>query len=665
MTHASYRSPLAAPAAPVALSALAALAALATLVLPVTSAEAAEVDLRLMETTDLHMYLLPYDYYRDAPNDTVGLARTATLIRQAREEATNSLLFDNGDLIQGNPLGDWVARSRGLAFGETHPAFQAMNLLGYDAANIGNHEFNYGLEFLLKTLAGANFPYVLSNVYAVDADDDPDNDRHYFQPWTLLDRTLVATDGTSHDIRVGVIGFTPPQIMTWDKSHLQGRVTVRGIVETAEALVPQMRAAGADIVVAIPHSGLSTVMPDGSLQENASAQLAQVQGIDAILFGHAHAVFPGEVYEGFPGADLQAGTLHGVPSVMPGFWGSHLGLVDLTLAVDDEGGWTVTGGQGTVRAIASQEGREVTALVESQQDIVDAVSEAHEGAIAWMGEPVGTTTAPIDSFFAQVLDDPSIQIVTDAQAWYARTTLEGTEYGELPILSAGAPFKAGGRGGPGNYTDLAEGDIAIRNVADLYVYPNTLRIVTMDGAGVQQWLERAAGQFNTIDAGSAEPQALVNPDFPSYNFDVIDGVDYRIDVTQPARYDVDGELVNPDAQRIVGLSFQGEPIDPAATFAIVTNNYRAGGGGNFPGLDGSATIVEAPQTNRQVLVDYILETGSIDPAADGNWSFEPAGEHVVVTLESSPAAQDRAEAAGLAFVEVLDSGFAQYRLPLR
>jgi len=652
MTPAHRRTPL------VALLALAALGS------TTGTTHAAEVDLRLMETTDLHMYLLPYDYYRDAPDDSVGLARTATLIRAARAEAANSLLFDNGDLIQGNPLGDWVARSRGLAFGEIHPAYEAMNLLGYDAANVGNHEFNYGLEFLLKTLSGADFPYVLSNVYTVDGDDDPDNDRHYFQPWTLLERTLIARDGSEHPIRVGVIGFTPPQIMTWDKSHLQGRVTVRGIVETAKALVPQMRDAGADIVIAIPHSGLSTATPDG-LRENASAQLSKVDGIDAILFGHAHAVFPSEAYEGFPGADLEAGTLNGVPAVMPGFWGSHLGLVDLTLDVDDDGAWTVTGGSGSVRAIASQEGREVSALVESQQDIVEAVSESHEGAIAWMGEAVGTTTAPIDSFFAQVLDDPSIQIVTDAQAWYARSTLKGTEYDGLPILSAGAPFKAGGRGGPGNYTDLAEGDIAIRNVADLYVYPNTLRIVTLDGAGVREWLERSAGQFNTIDPASSQPQPLVNPDFPSYNFDVIDGVDYRIDVTQPSRYDSDGALVDPDAQRIVDLRYAGEPIDDDQRFAIVTNNYRAGGGGTFPGLDGSATIVEAPQTNRQVLVDYILESGTIDPAADGNWSFEPAGPDVIVTLESSPAAQDRAADAGLEFVEVLDSGFAQYRLPLR
>ena len=624
------------------------------------AASAAEVDLRLMETTDLHMYLLPFDYYRDAEIDDVGLARTATLIREARAEVENSLLFDNGDLIQGNPLGDWIARSRGLSFGEVHPAFAAMNLLGYDAANVGNHEFNYGLEFLLKTLSGADFPYVLANVYAADADDDPDNDVPYFRPYALLERTLVDRNGAEHEITVGVVGFTPPQIMVWDKSHLEGRVTVRGIVETAERVVPEMREAGADLVVAVPHSGLSVAEVDG-LRENASAQLARVDGIDAILFGHSHSVFPSEDYADFPGADLDAGTLHGVPAVMPGFWGSHLGLVDLVLDVDGAGAWSVVDGTASVRAIATREEDEVIALVESQQDVVDAVREAHEGARAWMGEAVGTTTARIDSFLALVRDDPSIQIVTDAQAWYATTVLQGTEYDGLPILSAGAPFKAGGRGGPDNYTDLPAGDIAIRNVADLYIYPNTLRIVKLTGAQVREWLERSAGQFNTIDPEATEPQALLDEGFPSYNFDVIDGVSYEIDLTEPSRYDADGNLANPEAHRIVNLEFDGAPIDPEAEFAVATNNYRAGGGGAFPGLDGSTIIVEAPQTNRQVLVDYILETGTIDPAADGNWRFAPIEGDVTLTFESSPKA---AGAAGNSVepLDTLDSGFARYRL---
>lgn len=626
------------------------------------AAHAAEVELRIMQTTDLHMHAMNYDYYRNAEVDDFGLARTATLIRDARAEARNSLLFDNGDLIQGNPMGDYMARSRGLRYGEVHPIYKAMNLLRYDAANIGNHEFNYGLEFLLKSLSGANFPYVLSNVYAWDDDNDPANDKHYFEPYVLLNRSVMDTQGQWHDLTVGVIGFTPPQIMSWDKGHLEGRVMVRGIVETAEALVPEMIEAGADLIIAIPHSGIASSHPDG-LKENATAELAQVPGIDAILFGHAHTVFPSEAYEDFPGADLDKGTLHGVPSVMPGFWGSHLGIIDLTIEGDDTG-WAVVDSAVENRAVFRREGRTSIPVVGSQQDIVDAVKTEHEGTIAWVGQSVGTITAPINSYFALVQDDPSIQIVNNAQVWYGESVIAGTEYEGMPVLSAGAPFKAGGRGGPDYFTDLPAGEIAIRNVADLYIYPNTVRLVKLTGQQVHEWLERSAAQFNTIDPESSEAQALISDTHPSYNFDVIDGVSYLIDVTQPARYGDKGELLDENANRIVNLQFNGSDIDPAQEFVVVTNNYRAGGGGTFPGLDGSTIIVEAPQTNRQVLVDYILESGELDPQADNNWSFAAINNNVDVFFETSPKAMEASNADRFEFKETLDSGFARYAIPL-
>lgn len=623
---------------------------------------AADVKLRIMETTDLHMHAMNFDYYRNAEASDFGLARTATLIRDARSEARNSLLFDNGDLIQGNPMGDYMARSRGLSFGEIHPMYKAMNLLGYDAANIGNHEFNYGLEFMLKSLSGANFPYVLSNVYAVDGDDDRSNDKHYIQPYIILDRQVMDEEGQWHDLKVGVIGFTPPQIMSWDKGHLDGHVTARGIVETAEALLPQMLEAGTDIVIAIPHSGIAESHPDG-LKENATAELAKVPGIDAILFGHAHTVFPSEAYDGFPGADLEKGTLHGVPSVMPGFWGSHLGIIDLTLSLEGDQ-WAVTDSAVENRPIFRREGRTSIAVVGSQQDIVDAVKSEHEGTIAWVGQPVGTITSPINSFFALVQDDPSIQIVNNAQAWYGEKVIEGTEYAGLPVLSAGAPFKAGGRGGPEYFTDLAAGEIAIRNVADLYIYPNTARLVKLTGAQVKEWLERSAAQFNQIDPASSELQSLISDTHPSYNFDVIDGVSYQIDVTQPSRYGDKGELLDENANRIVNLTYDGNEINLEQDFVVVTNNYRAGGGGTFPGLDGSTIIVEAPQTNRQVLVDYIFESGELDPQADANWRFAPINTDVKVVFDTSPVAVDASNGASFEFIEQLDSGFARYRIPM-
>lgn len=620
------------------------------------------VSLRILETTDIHTHLVNYDYYRDGESDTVGLAKVATLLKTARGEAENVVFIDNGDLIQGNPLGDYMAKERGLKKGEIHPVFKAMNLLDYDAANIGNHEFNYGLEFLDNSIAGANFPYVSANVFVDDGDGNAENDTPYFDPYVILDREFTDEDGKVHKAKVGVIGFVPPQIMQWDKANLEGRVISKDIVETARKYVPEMREKGADIVIAVPHSGLSTMARTG-MEENATYYLSKVDGIDAILFGHAHTVFPSDAFSDLEGVDIAKGTINGVAAVMPGFWGSHLGVIDLKLNVSDDGEWSVIDSLSEARAIYQREGRTVTPLVDADPDIIAAVQEEHEATIAYMREGVGTTSAPINSFFALVADDPSIQIVTNAQKWYLEKILNGSEYDGIPILSAGAPFKAGGRGGPDYFTDIPEGKIALKNVADLYIYPNTVRAVLLDGDQVREWLEMSAGQFNQIDPTSSEEQMLINPDFPTYNYDVIDGVTYQIDITKPARYNKAGEIVNPDSHRIINLEFKGQPVGSDQQFIVATNNYRAGGGGNFPALDGSTVIVEAPDENRTVLANYILTEKAIDPQADGNWSFAPIGEASKVTFTTSPKASGAANAPdNISFVGEDDDGFAKYVL---
>ncbi|GGX49236.1 bifunctional 2',3'-cyclic-nucleotide 2'-phosphodiesterase/3'-nucleotidase [Saccharospirillum salsuginis] len=618
---------------------------------------AATVELRVMETTDIHMHLVDYDYYSDSTNVTVGLARTAALINQARAEAANSVLVDNGDLIQGNPLGDYVAKGRVLRFGETHPAYKAMNLLDYDVGNIGNHEFNYGLDFLNKALHGANFPYIVSNVVVDDGDDDPSNDQPYFQPYLIKDKTVTDADGQLHRLRIGYIGFVPPQIMVWDKDNLTGLVKATDIVETARRYVPEMKAKGADIVVAIPHSGMVDSRREG-MDEHATHYLAQVDGIDAIMFGHSHTVFPGDaVFDDMEGVDNEKGTVFGVPAVMPGFWGSHLGVVDLTLE-GDNGDWRVVDSQTEARPIFKREGRETVALVEPVQEILDAVATEHQGTLDYMAQTVGETTANINSYFALVQDDPSIQIVNNAQTWYVEQIVRGTEFDDLPILSAAAPFKAGGRGGANYYTEVPAGDIALKNVADLYIYPNDLKVVKLTGAQVIEWLERAAGQFNTIDPSVSEPQPLVNESFPSYNFDVIDGLSYRIDVTVPPRYNSEGVQVS-DQHRITDVRYDGEPIDPERDFLVATNNYRAGGGGSFPALDGSTIVIDAPDKNRDVIANYLLSQGTFNPSADGNWRFADWGNSEVV-FKTSPDAE-RLAPDTVTVVRQMDDGFVQYR----
>jgi 2',3'-cyclic-nucleotide 2'-phosphodiesterase / 3'-nucleotidase len=580
---------------------------------------AAELKLRILETTDLHMNLLSWDYYQDKPTTEYGLARTVTLIKAARAEAKNALLFDNGDLIQGSPLGDYVAKVKPLAAGQVHPAYKVLNALGVDAANIGNHEFNYGLPFLRQAIAGAAFPYVNSNVYLADGDSDPSNDKHAFTPYVILERTFTDETGAKHALKVGVIGFVPPQIMTWDQKNLTGKVTVRDIVESARRFVPEMKSRGAQVVVAIPHSGFEkgeTVL----FAENSVARLAEVPGVDAILFGHSHGEFPGRFFAGHPKVNLAKGTINGVPAVMPGRWGDHLGVIDLTLD-NASGAWKVIDSRAELRPITDRATRKP--LVDADPLVAQLIEAEHAGTLAYVRGAVAQTAAPIISYFAQVADDPSVQIVSQAQLAYAKRALQGTEYEGLPLLSAAAPFKAGGRQGWTYYTDIPAGALAVRNVADLYIYPNTVKAVRIDGRTVREWLEMSAGQFRRIDPKGAPEQDLIEDAFRTYNFDTLDGVSYRIDVTQPARYDRDGKLVAPDAHRIVDLRHNGQPVADDARFIVVTNNYRASGGGNFPGLDGKSIVLDAPDENREALVQYLQTAGRIDPSADNNWRIQP------------------------------------------
>ncbi|MEL7026378.1 MAG: bifunctional 2',3'-cyclic-nucleotide 2'-phosphodiesterase/3'-nucleotidase [Pseudomonadota bacterium] len=626
-------------------------------------AAAGQAHLRIMETTDLHVHIFPYDYYGDRPVDTVGLARTAAHVADIRAEATNSMLLDNGDFLQGNPMGDYIAYERGVKAGDLHPMVKGLNALGYDAATIGNHEFNYGLEFLMNSMAGAEFPIVLANV-AKEMGGDPTQDTTLFKPYVILDREVIDGAGEAHQIKVGLIGFTPPQIMNWDRRHLEGNVSARDILQTARAFVPQMKEEGADIIIAMSHSGIGSA-DETDLMENASVPLASIDGIDAVLTGHSHLVFPSANYADFAAVDAEAGTIHGKPATMGGFWGSHLGVIDLMLS-NDGGEWRVLAHDVETRPISKRnEDRSVTALVESDPGVLASVQDDHDATLAYVRRAVGKTAAPLHSYFALVADDPSVQIVSIAQKWYVSEMLQGTEYAGLPVLSAAAPFKAGGRGGPEYFTDVPAGDVAIKNVADLYLYPNTVRAVKVSGAELRDWLERSAGMFNQVEPGKAD-QILLNPSFPSYNFDVIDGVTYEIDLSEPSKFAPKGELENPSANRIKNLTFEGAPVTDEMEFVIATNNYRASGGGDFPGAKGDTIIFEAPDTNRDVIVRYIVEQGTIEPSADANWTFAPL-PGTTVLFDTGPAATQYVDDVRGVSIEPAgdgDDGFARFRIGL-
>ncbi|CAH1650597.1 2',3'-cyclic-nucleotide 2'-phosphodiesterase [Hyphomicrobiales bacterium] len=630
-------------------------AMVASAALPAVAQAPARLKLRVLETTDLHVNIVPYDYFRDGPDDTVGLAKTASLIKAAQGEAKNSLLFDNGDFLQGSALGDYVVYKKRLKAGETHPMIAAMNTLPYLCGTLGNHEFNYGLEFLENGLGKAEFPLVCANVERVGGGALVD-------AWRLFEQSFEDDAGNRHVLQIGVIGFVPPQIMQWDKGNIEGKLVATDIVDAAEKHLPDLLDAQPDLVIALCHSGIAGGQRRG-MEENAALHLSKVDGIDVILTGHQHLVFPGgKSFDGIPGVDNVKGALNGKPACQPGFWGSHLGIVDLELEKRGER-WRVADFKVEARPIYERTPeRKIVPKAGAEPAVLAAVKTDHEATLAYMREPVGSTASPIDSYFALVADDASVQIVAEAQIAYARELMAQTRWKNLPVLSAAAPFKSGGRAGPSFYTDIPAGPLALKNIADIYLYPNTVQIVKVTGAEIREWLERSAGIFNRIDPAKTGEQPLINPGFPAFNFDVIDGVTYRIDVTQASRYDGDGKLVAPDAHRILDLSFQGQPIDEQANFLVATNNYRASGGGNFPGTK-TTVVLEAPDLNRDVVVRHIIGHKTIEPKADGNWSLAPLPAGSNVTFLTAPAAAGKLP-NGLKAVPVGETaeGFAKYRL---
>lgn len=600
-----------------------------------------QVELRIMETTDIHTNLLSYDYYKDSSAPNIGLAKTATLVKKARSEVKNSVLVDNGDLIQGTPLGTYKAKIDPLERRETHPAIKAMNIMDYDIATLGNHEFNYGLKYLNEVYNDADFPVINANVYIDDQDNNPRNDVHKFQPYKIVNKKVKDQSGKTKIIKIGYIGFVPPQINEWDKAHLDGKVITKDVVATAKKYIPVLEKKGADVIVAMAHSGFN-----GNLDntEDTVYALSKVPGIDALTFSHTHKVFPAKTVteldalfkdsagNPLPGVDNTKGTINGVPAVQAGYGGAALGIIDLTLK-QVKGEWEVSKSQSSTRSVDES--------VQPDKSIVRAVQKDHEGTLKYIDTPIGTTTDDIYSYFALVQDDPSVQVVTNAQKWYAEKYIElnKPELKDLPILSVGAPFKAG-RNGVDEFTDIKKGDLTIRSAGDLYLYDNTLKAVKIKGSVVKEWIEMSAGKFNTIDPAKENEQELLNPSFAVYNFDVIDGVNYQIDVTKAPKYAPNGTLINPESSRVINLEYNGSPIDPDQEFIVVTNNYRAGGGGNFPGLKGSELVIDSADENRQVLMDYISEVKEITPTADRNWSIAPISGNANVTFTTSPKAEE-------------------------
>ncbi len=615
--------------------------------------------LRILATSDLHGAVLPHDYATDRDGGAFGLARVATLIEAARRDAPGAcLLLDNGDFLQGTALAD-LAMSEPLQ--GPHPMIEAMNRLGYDVAGLGNHEFNFGLAALQRVLADARFPVICANALtrrgrtvAVDAT--------LLRPAHIIEKHLTDAAGKPHLLRIGVLSVVPPQIVTWDRSHLERRVVARDMIETVAARVPMLRMEGADLVVLLAHTGIENG-PAGEGTENAALALAGLPGVDAIIAGHSHGLFPLREQTAAPqGADHVTGTLRGVPAVMPGHHGTHLGVIDLTLAPTGRG-WRVVAHDARLQPVAPENGLPPPPAAPA---IIKAAHLAHQATRSRLDRPLGSSPWPIHSYLSRYRSDLPVLIVAAAQRRAVSRALAFGPYAHLPVLAATPPYRTGGRGGPQDYTDIPAGPLTLRNALDLTPFPDALCALRLTGSELRDWLERAASCYLTIRPGLPD-QPLWDPRFPGHSVDTIAGLSYRIDLTRPPLYDADGRRrAGTDEGRIRDLAHLGRPVADDAEFAVAMSSFRAAGGGPYPSLPRDRVIHESNTPARDALIDFLRQGGLTRFAPRPVWSFLPV-PGASAQIGTGPGLRRHPGeilALGLTDLGLSPAGFLRLRLPL-
>ncbi|MFF0295753.1 bifunctional metallophosphatase/5'-nucleotidase [Kitasatospora sp. NPDC004615] len=551
----------------------------------------------VMGTTDLHGHVFNWEYFTDSEFDDkahndVGLAKVSTLVEQVRAEKGrgHTLLIDAGDTIQGTQLSYYYARVEPITGkrAPVHPMAAAMNAMGYDAAALGNHEFNYGIPLLRAYQDQLDFPLLGAN--ALNAKDD----KPAFPPYVIRELHL----GHGRPIRVGILGLTNPGIAIWDKANVQGKLTFPGIPEVAAKWVPKLRAAGADVVVVSAHTGVDDPSSWGDqlpYAENAGAAMAAtVPGIDAVLVGHAHKEIAQRIV-----VNTQTGK--NVVLSEPLCWGERLTCFDFEVEFA-RGHWTVTGV--TSRLLNSN-------TVAEDQKIVKLVDAQHKKVVAYVNQVIGTCKESLSIAESRFKDTPIIDLIGRVQADAVRTALAGGQYASLPVIAQTAPFN--------RTAVIPAGEVKLRDAAGLYIYENTLEARILTGAQIKDYLEYSAKYFAQVAPGAPiNLDTLTNQanNTPDYNYDSLYGVSYDIDIAQPV------------GSRIVNLSYQGKPVDPTAQFVLAVNNYRANGGGNFPHVAKAQQVWANSEEIRNTMIAWVKAKGVIDPAdfyGQSGWRLVRAG----------------------------------------
>jgi 2',3'-cyclic-nucleotide 2'-phosphodiesterase (5'-nucleotidase family) len=506
-------------------------------------------------TTDVHGWLRGWDYFTNAPDTARGLTRVATIVDSLRSANPDRvLLVDAGDLLQGT-LVTSIALQDSL---RTNPIIATMNAMGYDASAIGNHEFNYGRRYLSRAINQAKFPFLAANAVT------PTGSRAYV-PWTLVTRSGV---------RVGIVGATTPGSMIWDRDKLAGSVIIRDILPSVRDAVAEARRTGADVVVVVMHAGFNEpssydTVATGLPSENVAARVArEVPGVDLIVFGHSHRELP----------DTVIGT---TLITQPRNWAGSVSVSRLTLKR-----------RGAQYNVVSRKGGVIQARGHAEQPALLALTDSvHKRTVAFVNTPLGTTNAVWNADSARVMDTPIIDFILEVER-----RVSGAD------LASVAAFNLNARFGPG--------PITIAQMAELYPYENNvLRAVRITGKQLRDYLEFSSRYFRAGAVGDS----LIDGGIPGFNYDIVAGVDYVLDISKPM------------GSRITTLTRNGQPVKDTDSFTMALHDYRQQGGGGFAMIQGAPVVYDKQETIRQLLIDEIRRKGTVRPEDYfvQNWRLAP------------------------------------------
>lgn len=521
--------------------------------------EARRAHVVILSTTDMHGRIFPIDYYTNK-YDNVGIAKVATLIKEARKNDPNLMLVDSGDTIQGTPLQYFHNKRNNTP---PDPMMLAMSALGYDSMTVGNHEYNFGLKVLEKARSEAKFPWLSANTYNTQVKGDPAN---YHTPYIIKE---------VNGVRVGVLGLTTPGIPNWENVPNYAGLEFRETVSEAKKWVGILRGAGkADLVVITMHMGieedLRTGIPSPSQVPNENAAVAiarQVPGVDVILMGHTHR-------------DVPSLFVNGVLLAQANRWASHLARVDVYLERNEsEGRWRVMAKSSRTIPVT-----EKTAI---DPEIAQLGQPYDKETQDWLGKVIGESSAEMTAPDCRFRDSGIVDLIHRAQL----------EAGKADVSMA-ACFNPQAR--------IPKGPVTVRDIAGLYEYENTLVTLELTGQQVKDALEHSAKYFREYQPGKSLAEQ-VDQRIPGYNFDMAEGVTYELDISKPF------------GQRIQNLKFKGQPLLPAQKLRVVTNNYRVNGGGGFTMYKNAPVVYRSSEEVRELIIDWVERNKKIPTEVNNNW----------------------------------------------